>query len=57
MRTAVISCGENNQYGHPAKSVLENVEKVSAGLYRTDETGTVYISVKSAEGYSVDSTK
>ena len=57
VRTAVISCGENNQYGHPAKSVLENVEKVSAGLYRTDETGTVYISVKSAEGYSVVPTK
>lgn len=51
VHTAVISCGKNNQYGHPTEKVLNNVENVGANLYRTDENGTVYISVKGEDGY------
>ena len=42
-RYAVISAGEGNQYGHPAQSVLNRLRKASAGILRTDETGTIVI--------------
>ena len=57
VKTAVVSCGENNPYGHPTKEVLNNVEAVGAGLYRTDQDGTVMITVKGTEGYSVKTAK
>lgn len=38
---AVISCGQDNQYGHPHKGTLEKLEKLGAALYRTDEDGTI----------------
>lgn len=38
---AVISCGKNNKYGHPAPSALERLEKIDAKVYRTDLGGTV----------------
>lgn len=37
---AVISVGENN-YGHPALSVIDNLEKCGAKILRTDEIGTI----------------
>lgn len=36
---AVISCGYKNQYGHPHKSVLENLSSNNVLTYRTDLTG------------------
>ena len=38
---AVISCGRDNQYGHPHDSVLEKLGKIVPYIYRTDENGTV----------------
>lgn len=38
---AVISCGKNNKYGHPAPSALERLEEIDAKVYRTDLDGTV----------------
>ena len=55
VRTAVISCGENNMYGHPADKVLENLNSVKAGVLRTDEKGSIIISVKGKDGYGVTS--
>ena len=52
---AVVSCGANNPYGHPADEVLRNIEIAGAGLYRTDKNGTVMISVKETGGYEVKS--
>ena len=40
---AVISCGKNNEFGHPHKSVLSRLENVGAGILRTDESGTIRI--------------
>lgn len=37
----VISCGRDNSYGHPAPSVLLEIQKLGAGLYRTDLQGTI----------------
>ena len=38
---AVISVGENNEYGHPAHSTLSRLSAIGAKVYRTDEQGTI----------------
>ncbi len=38
---AVISCGEDNSYGHPHEQVLNRLERFGSTVYRTDEQGTV----------------
>ena len=38
---AIISCGENNEYGHPHKSVLEALKKRGIRIRRTDQEGTI----------------
>ena len=38
---AVISCGEDNMYGHPHDEALSRFNDVGAEIFRTDEQGTV----------------
>lgn len=38
---AVISCGENNSYGHPHAETLNTFRTNSVSVYRTDEDGTI----------------
>lgn len=38
---AVVSCGEDNKYGHPAKDTLQKVKDRDIALFRTDKQGTV----------------
>ena len=40
-KIAIISCGKNNQYGHPHKEVLTNLKRGKAKIYRTDTDGGV----------------
>lgn len=40
---AVISCGANNTYGHPAKEVLNNLQNFAINVRRTDQGGDVII--------------
>ena len=40
---AVISCGEDNEYGHPHRETMEKLEDLGIEIYRTDEDGTVVI--------------
>lgn len=42
----VISCGKDNDYGHPHKETLERFEKLEAQIYRTDESGNILIMQK-----------
>lgn len=37
----VISCGEENEYGHPRAEVLNNLRQLGIQVYRTDEQGTI----------------
>ncbi len=37
----VISCGADNDYGHPAQSTLERISDYTDKIYRTDRCGTV----------------
>ncbi len=38
---AVISCGKNNEYGHPHKETLDTFNKYGVNVHRTDEEGTI----------------
>ncbi len=38
---AVISCGRNNDYGHPHKEVMELLNARGVKVYRTDQLGTI----------------
>lgn len=38
---AVISVGEDNQYGHPTEEVLSRLSDAGAEVYRTDELGDI----------------
>lgn len=38
---AVISCGENNSYGHPSAEVLNTLRAAGVSVYRTDEQGSI----------------
>ena len=43
---AVISCGSQNEYGHPNQSVLDLLQKNGVQTYRTDLMGTVIARVQ-----------
>lgn len=38
---ALISVGENNRYGHPAKDVLDILNEENVHIFRTDEVGAI----------------
>ena len=40
---AVISCGVDNDYGHPHKETMNSLEKVAKKVLRTDKSGTIII--------------
>lgn len=40
-QVVVVSCGENNSYGHPAPETVERIGRQGAALVRTDREGTI----------------
>lgn len=40
---AVISCGANNEYGHPHQETLDILRYAGSRVYRTDRNGTVTV--------------
>lgn len=40
-QSAVISCGQNNDYGHPDEKIVARLQKAGVTLYRTDRQKTV----------------
>lgn len=40
---ALISCGRNNTFGHPAPDVIARLEAVGARIYRTDRDGEITV--------------
>lgn len=40
---SVISCGENNSYGHPGKNAVHRIEKVGAKVFYTMRSGQIQI--------------
>ncbi|MDD4774717.1 MAG: ComEC/Rec2 family competence protein [Eubacteriales bacterium] len=51
---AVISCGKNNEYGHPHSEILKLFSEMDIEVYRTDIDGTV---VLKSDGLSVSKIK
>ena len=47
----VVSCGENNMYGHPHNEVLAAFEYYGTKVYRTDYDGDVTFNVKNGKIY------
>lgn len=43
--TAVISCGKGNTYGHPAAATVDRLFRAGSDIYRTDELGTIVVSI------------
>jgi len=48
---AIISCGKDNQYGHPSSQILEILEKNGVKVYRTDEVRNI---IAISDGNSID---
>ena len=42
-RLAIISCGHNNDYGHPHKEILTMLETAEVPYYRTDLNGDITV--------------
>ncbi|MEN6338895.1 MAG: ComEC/Rec2 family competence protein [Clostridiaceae bacterium] len=38
---AIISCGVNNEYGHPDQALLDRLTERNITVYRTDQDGTI----------------
>ena len=41
-KIAVISCGKDNDYGHPHKETLAKLDKLGLQVYRTDKLGDLH---------------
>ena len=48
-RVAVVSVGEDNDYGHPAPQTLDPLEEAGTAVFRTDEDGDVAVVVEGGE--------
>lgn len=53
---AVISCGVDNQYGHPDEEVISKLEKRDIEIYRTDVSGDIIIRSDGTD-YSIETSK
>jgi competence protein ComEC len=50
-KTALISAGENNRYGHPHQVVLDRLRKRRMAIYRTDVQGAITYRFFLGKGY------
>ena len=46
---SIISCGKNNDYGHPHKETLKSLNKINSEVYRTDLCGTIRLTSNGTE--------
>lgn len=54
--TAIISCGENNIYGHPHEDVIERLyDAGTKKICRTDLDGSVLVRIRKNGTYTIDS--
>ncbi len=47
---AIISCGKNNEYGHPHTETIEKLTNDDVTIYRTDTMGTIICRTKGVKG-------
>lgn len=53
---AVISCGQDNTYGHPHAKTLDNLTAAGAAVYRTDISGSVVFTSVASGNLTVNAT-
>ncbi len=53
-RVSLISCGENNRYGHPAKEVLDRLVGTGSLVLQTPKTGAITIRPKADGSFTVE---
>lgn len=53
VKEAIFSVGKSNAYLHPSQSVLGVFSRVGARVHRTDEQGTIIVSISSDGSYRV----
>lgn len=53
VKTAVVSCGKDNQYSHPHQETLDRLSTAGAKIYRTDINGCVCVTVNAQGEYFV----
>lgn len=46
---AIIGVGEDNKFGHPSGSTIQNLEKANIRIYRTDKMGEIEIKTNGKE--------
>ncbi|MBN1937311.1 MAG: MBL fold metallo-hydrolase [Anaerolineae bacterium] len=51
-QVGLISCGANNNYGHPHAEVLERLARHGVEVYRTDKLGTIEVEID-ASGWKI----
>lgn len=52
-KLTVISCGEDNSYGHPHAETVEKLEEAGSDIMITKDTGAIMIKIKNGE-YKVE---
>ncbi len=57
LETAVISCGKDNIYGHPADELLGRLFERELGVHRTDTQGNIVITVSPDGTYKTSRVK
>lgn len=57
VKTAVISCGEGNPYGHPTQETLSRLLAANVDVWRTDDDNHVVVTIQKSGKYTVKSVK
>jgi len=47
-RVALVSCGEGNRFGHPARETLGRLERLGTRVFRTDREGAIRVTLDSS---------
>lgn len=53
----VASCGLNNDYGHPHREVIQEMQDEGIDFYRTDLYGTVTVTAQADGSFTVQTAK
>lgn len=53
-KISIISCGKNNRFNHPHKDTLSKLNNYSKKIYRTDEDGSIIISISKENHFEIE---
>ena len=55
VKTAIISCGKDNAYGHPHQETLQTLQQCAINVYRTDKRGNIVVTIQADGKYFLQS--